>query len=389
MATSLSSERRTLFYFLTLYFFLTVVIFSLASYMYIRFEKELALGSHLPRLQSYAKDVIHRIRQMHESLLEDNYYPRYSAFRSAIYDADYTEIFSLITPHKIHFDQVLYKEGKKIYFIKEPDLYYLGAKYVIIEVDDDEAWLRKALGNIILFGSLFLLFMAGVGYFLAKLFIRPMKNSIILLNDFIKDTTHELNTPVSTILTNIETIRTDDERIRKKIGRIEIAARTIATIYDDLTYLLLHQKIPSKVERIDIAELLRQRIDYFKPLASSKKIRFITRLEPSYLRADRKKITRLIDNILSNAIKYNRPGGTIEVESFAGGFSIKDSGIGIPKERIREIFERYKRLSKAEGGFGIGMHIVYMIAREFGLDIKIDSEVDKYTKVSVLWKKRS
>ena len=59
--------------------------------------------------------------------------------------------------------------------------------------------------------------------------------------------------------------------------------------------------------------------------------------------------------------------------------------IGIPKEKINEIFERYKRLSQSEGGFGIGMHIVYMIAKEFGLKINIDSEVGKYTEVKVTW----
>ncbi|MRI83941.1 MAG: two-component sensor histidine kinase [Nitratiruptor sp.] len=353
--------------------------------MYFRFEKELALNAHLPKLQNYAKDVIHRIRQMHESLLEDNYYPRYSNFRSAIYDADFVQIFSLLRTQKIAFDKVLYKQGKQIYFIKEPELYYLGAKYVVIEIDDDEAWLHRAFANIVFFGSLFLLFMAVIGYFLVTLFLRPMRNSIVLLNDFIKDTTHELNTPVSTILTNIETIESDDPKLAKKIARIEIAARTIANIYDDLTYLLLHERLPSKIETIDVARLLGQRVDYFKPLAQSKRITFHLDLGPSRLRADRKKLARLIDNILSNAIKYNRVGGSIEVKSFEGGFWIRDSGIGIAKERIDEIFQRYKRLSKVEGGFGIGMHIVYMIAKEFGLKIAIDSQEGVYTKVEVRW----
>ncbi len=387
MAISLSSERKTLLYFLSLYIFLTVIIFSLASYMYLRFEKELILNSHLPKLQNYAKDVIHRIRQMHESLLEDNYYPRYSTFRSAIYDADHVKIFSLLKNEDIDFGHVLYKQGKHIYFVKEPELYYLGAKYVVIEIPDDEAWLHLAINNIIFFGSIFLLFMAVVGYFLTKLFLRPMKNSIMLLNNFIKDTTHELNTPVSTILTNIETIQTDDEKLRRKIVRIEIAARTIATIYNDLTYLLLHDKIPSKKEKIDIKELLKERLNYFKPLAETKKLHIKLHLEPSFLYADRKKITRLIDNIFSNAIKYNKVGGTIEVKSFKRGFSIKDTGVGIPKEKIEEIFERYKRLSSSEGGFGIGLHIVYMIAKEFDLRIKIDSKVNEYTKVTVTWQK--
>ncbi|MRI58371.1 MAG: two-component sensor histidine kinase [Epsilonproteobacteria bacterium] len=390
MDINLLSEKKSLLSFLGLYIFLTLIILSLSSFMYYRFQKEIVLSSHLPKLQEYAKDVIHRIRQMHESLLEDNYYPRYSNFRSAIYDADHVRIFSLLQTDRIDFSSVLYKVGDKIHFIKEPELYYLGAKYVIIEIEDDEAWITAVYKNIFTFGSLFLLFMAGLGYFLVKLFLRPMKNSILLLNNFIKDTTHELNTPVSTILANIETIDKSQipPKIVKKIDRIDIAARTISHIYKDLTYLLLHEKIPSTIEQIDINTLLEQRVEYFKTLADSKKITIEFHKAPSTLKADRKKIARLIDNLLSNAIKYNKLGGKIIITTSKEGFSIQDTGVGIPKEKIDEIFTRYLRLNSSEGGFGIGLHIVSMIAKEFGLSIDIDSKVDKYTKVSVTWPKK-
>ncbi len=389
MDTNLLSEKKSLYNFLGLYIFLTIIILSLASYTYYRFEKEIMLNSHLPKLHQYAKYVITRIRQMHKSLLEDNYYPRYSNFNSAIYDADYTKIFSLLKNESIDFGNMLYKKGKYIYFIKEPELYYLGAKYVIIEMKDDEQWLTNVYKNIAIFSLLFLAFMAVLGYYLVKLFLRPMKNSILLLNNFIKDTTHELNTPVSTILTNIETLQEKefDQKIKKKISRIEIAARTISTIYEDLTYLLLHEKIPSKPERIDINTLFRQRIDYFKTLANSKRLSIQFSPHPSYLEADRKKITRLIDNLLSNAIKYNRIGGKIIIKTFHNGFSILDTGQGIPKEKIDTIFERYKRFDTSEGGFGIGLNIVDMIAKEFGLKIQVDSQEGKYTKVTVSWGK--
>ncbi len=381
------SEKKSLLSFLALYIFLTLIIFSLASFMYYTFEKELALNSHLPSLQHFSKEVIRRIRQMHESLLEDNFYPRYSRFKSGIFDADHLKIFSLLHDNNIRFGQVLYKKGKHIYFIKEPELFYLGAKYVVIEIDDDEKWMERAYKNIAIYGALFLLFMAFIGYFLVRLFLRPMKNSITLLNNFIKDTTHELNTPVSTILTNIENIDESslDPKLRKKIGRIDIAARTISTIYQDLTYLLLHDKIPSKIELIDMSDLLAQRIDYFKTLAASKKITITFSPSPCYLEADRKKIARLIDNLLSNAIKYNKVGGSITIKTFTNGFFIQDSGVGIPKEKLDAIFERYQRFNSSEGGFGIGLHIVYMIAKEFHLSIRIDSKVGKYTKVEVTW----
>ncbi|BCD67724.1 two-component system, OmpR family, sensor kinase [Nitratiruptor sp. YY09-18] len=370
-----------------LYIFLTLIIFALASVMYYKFEKDVMLYSKLPRLQENSKDVIRRIKAMHESLLEDNFYPRYSTFHSAIFDADYKKIFSLLHNDAVDFNDYLYKKGKYIYFIKEPGLYYLGAKYVVIEVPDDEKWLTTLYRNIALYGTLFLLFMAVLGYFLVKQFLRPMKDSFLLLNNFIKDTTHELNTPVSTILANIETIDKNkiDQKVAKKLQRIDIAARTISTIYKDLTYLLLQDKIPSKIEKIDINSLISQRLTYFATMAEAKKIKISFSQSPTFLEADKQKITRLIDNLLSNAIKYNKVGGTIKITTFRNGFSIEDSGIGIPEEKKEEIFERYKRLTNSEGGFGIGMHIVLSIAKEFGLKIKIDSKEQKYTKVTVTW----
>ncbi len=387
MDINLTSEKSSLSKFLALYIFLTLIIFALAAAMYYKFEKEVMLYSRLPKLQEYSKDVIRRIRAMHESLLEDNYYPRYSTFKSAIFDADHVKIFSLLANNHIDFQNFLYKNGSYIYFIKEPSLYYLGAKYVVIEVRDDEAWLREVYKNILIFGGAFLLFMGGVGYFLVKQFLKPMKNSFMLLNNFIKDTTHELNTPVSTILTNIETIdkNTLPPKLAKKIDRIEIAARTISVIYKDLVYLLLKDKFPSTIEKIDINALIAQRIAYFKSMAESKRIKISFSQSPCFLQADRQKITRLIDNILSNAIKYNKIGGTIKIKTFFNGFYIEDSGIGIPEEKIGEIFERYKRLSSSEGGFGIGLHIVLSIAKEFGLTIKVDSKLQQYTRVTILW----
>jgi len=387
MDTSLLSEKKSLFSFLALYIFLTLIILSLSSWMYYKFQKEIMLSSHLPKLQEYAKDVIGRIKEMHASLLKDNYYPRYSSFKSAIYDADHTKIFSLLENEQIDFKSVLYKKDGVIHFIKEPDLYYLGAKYVIIEIKDDGKWLIEVRQNIVIFGSLFLLFMAVLGYFLVNLFLRPMKNSLLLLNNFIKDTTHELNTPVSTILTNIETIPQEElsPKLSKKIKRIEIAARTISHIYQDLSFLLLHKKLSSQLKEIDINELIAQRVEYFKTLADSKKITIKFFKSPSKLKADRKKMARLIDNLLSNAIKYNKIGGEIIIKTFPNGFIIEDSGVGIPQDKLKKIFERYIRVQNSEGGFGIGLHIVSMIAKEFNLKIDIESQLNRYTKVSVRW----
>ncbi|HEX5623193.1 MAG TPA: ATP-binding protein, partial [Sulfuricurvum sp.] len=92
------------------------------------------------------------------------------------------------------------------------------------------------------------------------------------------------------------------------------------------------------------------------------------------------------DNLLSNAIKYNRMNGTIIIRLEEGRLCIEDNGIGIPSSMISQVFERYARADKSVGGFGIGLHIVAMIAKEYNLTISIESEEKKGTKICVGWR---
>ena len=161
-----------------------------------------------------------------------------------------------------------------IHLVNIPESYYLGACYVIIKVKDDGIWLQETREMIIMVSLGTFLFMLGVGYILLRLFLKPMKDALELLDRFIKDTTHELNTPVSTIVANIEMVDTSklDEKLVKKISRIDIAAKTISNIYQDLTYLTLGNQIISNNENVDIEQLVKERIEYFKSLAKAKKV---------------------------------------------------------------------------------------------------------------------
>ena len=384
----LQSEKKTLFSFLFLYTFLIVLISVFVGMLYYNFEKDLMLQKKRMELQSYANDLIKRLKYLHFNFDKDQTYPRDKRYRSAIYDSDGVEIFSLLEDKSVDLNKIIYKKNNKIIYIKFPEAYYLGAMYVVIEVNDDEVWLLRIYKNIAIYGTLFLVFAMTVGYFLLNLFLKPMKDTIYLLDRFIKDTTHELNTPVSTILANIETIKRDllDKTISKKIRRIDVAAKTISNLYQDLTYLVLHNKIVAEDENINISQVLKERVEYFKVIAQSKRVSFILDIEDDvYLFIDRKRFSRMIDNIISNAIKYNRVGGKVEIVLKNSYLSIKDTGIGIEKDKIKEMFERYKRFDTSVGGFGIGLSIVSMIANEYDLKVEIESEVKKGTEVIISW----
>ena len=389
-ATNISrSERRTLLRFLGLYAFLAFLILILGSTIYYRLQKDLMLQTKRLKLEEYSKELIDGLKLLHIYFDRYRTYPRNPLYRSAIYDADKVQIFSTLKdPDGVRLDKVIYTTGRVIQYVHVLDSYYLGAKYVVVEIDDDRQWWMQTWKNILIYGGALLALFLVAGLVLVRLFLAPMRNAIHLLDRFIKDTTHELNTPVSAILSNVEMIDTDglDPKTAKKIARIEIAARTISHIYQDLTYLVLHHKVASNDEDLDLSRLVAERIDYFKILAEAKKIEIESDIQPGvHLHIDRGKMTRLIDNLLSNAIKYNRRRGSIFVRLRPGELLVQDSGIGMDDEALKEAFKRYKRFDESVGGFGIGLNIVAMIAKEYGLKVSIKSRKGHGSEVYVRW----
>jgi len=339
-------------------------------------------------LSNLTNEQIARLKTLHVNFDKNQTYPRDTRFNSAIYDSSLKEIFSTLTTKDVNLYDDIYIKNHHMYFIKELESYYLGARYIALEVPEPLQWNKKVYRNLILYGGILFSIVVLIGYFLLNLLLRPMRDAIALLDRFIKDTTHELNTPVNTILSNIEMIELDllEEPLRKKIKRITIASKTISNLYDDLTYLVLSHQILSHNEDVDLKTLIEERLEYFSLLCESKKIKITTHLQPHItLMIDRKKIAKLIDNILSNAIKYNKINGTIHVDLLKQCIRINDSGRGMDTSKTDQVFERYVRFDRSVGGFGIGLSIVAAIAKEYALHVKIDSALNQGTHVSISW----
>ena len=338
-------------------------------------------------LSTYAYEQIKRLKSLHHYFDDRRTYPRDRRFKSAIYDLEEVQIFSLLENKMIKFDEEIYQAGKKIHFVKILDNYYLGAKFPIIEVDDDRIWHQEIMKRIGIYGSLAFLILLLFSFLLAKLFLRPMRDSIMLLDRFIKDTTHELNTPLSAILANIEMMDKDVmiEKNRKKLDRIAIAAKTVSTLYEDLTYLTLEHERENEDEELDLRKIIIERIDYFESLSRSRQITIRRDLQEEQFVMDRKKFIRIVDNLISNAIKYNKRGGSIEITLSRRKLVIRDSGIGIDEEKIPYIFDRYLRFNSSEGGFGVGLSIVKKIMDEYAMHIEVDSTLGRGTRMILTW----
>ena len=383
----LGSEKKSLFRFLTLYVTMMVLMIVLLSAYYYQTQEKLMLSNQRALLFKYAYIQTKRMKVLHHFFDERVKYPRDPRFKSAIYDIEYKEIFSLLENKNVHFDEEIYILDKHIHFLKSLDDFYLGSKYMIIEVQDDGVWKESIWKSIIGYGlATFLLFLL-FGLYLSKLFLRPMRDSIVLLDRFIKDTTHELNTPLSSILANIEMMDTEVmvEKNRKKLNRINIAAKTVSMLYKDLTYLTLEQEKENHDEHIDIKVLISNRAEYFNSLVQSKQLKYILDLEEASVFMDKSKLTRVIDNLISNAIKYNKRSGVLGIRLRKKELNIWDTGIGIKEDKIPFIFDRYIRFNESEGGFGVGLSIVKKILDEYNINIEVISKENEGTKMVLKW----
>jgi two-component system OmpR family sensor kinase len=361
----------------------------LASWIFYVSSKHHLLDEQREILKYQSANVKSKLRMLHKTFDDTLIYPGSKTFDSAIYDLDKRYIFGTFEnrPTLEHIDH--YSDEKSLYHVTKIEPYYLGAAYLMVSKEIDKSPITALQEKIIWFMLAAGLFFTALGYFLGRLFTAPMRDSIEQMNHFIQDTTHELNTPISTILTNIEMIETYGKYEKsKELQRIEIASKTLSRIYEDLTYLNLNNDYYREVESVNITKLIEERIVYFSAIIQSRGLTTQLELIPEkMLEIDPNDAVRLIDNLLSNAIKYNKAKGTLTVKLTEESLRIIDTGIGIAQKDLKDISKRFKRANKSEGGFGIGLDIVNQVVNSYGFVFHITSELKKGTEVEIRWEK--
>ena len=385
----LNSEQRSLIRFLLIYLGSTFVLFSIASWIFYVSSKHHLLDEQQEILKYQSENVKSKLRLLHKSFDDVLIYPGSKTFDSAIYDLDQAYIFGTFKDRPALVDHDRYSDEKRLYHVAKIEPYYLGAAYLMLSKEIDKSPIAALQEKIIWFMLGAGLFFTVLGYFLGRLFTSPMRDSIEKMNHFIQDTTHELNTPISTILTNIEMIETYGKYEKsEELQRIEIASKTLSRIYEDLTYLNLNNDYYREVQSVDITKLIEERMVYFSTMLQSRGITTSLELIPEkLLEIDLNDGIRLIDNLLSNAIKYNKKEGTLTVKLTEESLCIIDTGIGIAPKDLKDISKRFKRANKSEGGFGIGLDIVNQVVNSYGFALHIRSALKKGTEVEIRWVK--
>jgi two-component system OmpR family sensor kinase len=297
-------------------------------------------------------------------------------FKYALFDKDQKVIYSNIK-HPISFSKQIYTFKGCTGIISANTFGHKGVYFVVIEEDmfismmDD--FTKKVLLTLI---GLFILFSL-IGYWLAKLFIKPIQIEREKLNRFINDSTHELNTPITALLMSIAS---KDLTSEKNINRIKLSANRISQIYEDLTYISLKDKeLNHPKEFLSFSNLLNEQISYIKPMAEKKKITIHTDIEEFSLFFDKESAIRLTNNLILNAIKYTNLNGNIYISLKDKTLIIKDDGIGISEDKLTDVFNRFCRATTTSGGFGIGLDIVNEVVKRYKIKLDLSSKLGSGT----------
>jgi signal transduction histidine kinase len=216
---------------------------------------------------------------------------------------------------------------------------------------------------------------------------------------FVSNVSHELRTPMASVKILCESLLANDhweeEVYREFLTDINDEVNRLNNLIDSLLYLVNLEKKELEInyEVTYVNYLVLNVIKRLKPLANKKNIdiKFIAD-EKIQMDADREKIQQCLFNIIGNAIKYTPENGHIDVSLYLDRLDhvlikVKDSGIGIPKERINHIFDRFYRVDEARnrktGGNGLGLSIAQQIILLHQGEIMAESQVDVGTTFTI------
>ncbi len=375
MGTKLIEKDKRYIYTLAFFYSLMVIlVVSIPAYFYISVEKKSYRDNQIQNLEHYAYSVeksIYDFSHTHKNIFD---FPRSLFYNAYLYDTSGNKIFG--TDNSAYslqaFDRGIPHIMSRTITLNTNRLH--AAKMVVTQTFSYDEIYYKALITALFLGAI-LFFMT---LFFIKISMKPLERVNRYLTIFFNDAMHELKTPLGVMQLNLEILKSKGNS--KVLKRLFNSVQSMILIYEDIEYHIKHTHVKYNPEQIDFTYFLKDRVDVFRDLASVKKITIDEDItENITLKMNRIELQRIIDNTLSNAIKYSNKHTRIHVllrvEEDKIMLSIMDEGIGI--KDTHKIFERYKREDTVKGGFGIGLSIVKYICDKNNILISVKTKKHK------------
>ncbi len=281
--------------------------------------------------------------------------------------------------NRFDIDIVPFSKNKSLYELSEDNnsLYilvpFVDSKEDILKIiypKKEYILLLKTMHKKILLQLLLLSLVAVLISILAALYaLKPLRNSLKLLEEFIKDIIHDLNTPITSILINLKMIQEKND----EIDSITRSAKNISMLHQNLNSYLKNQN--GVKEKFSLEKAIQEQVDFFAPLYDY--LTWEVKIDDITLITDKNAFSRILYNLFSNACKYNKTDGKITIKNSSSKLYITNNSYGI--KNPSQLFKRFYK--ESERGLGIGLHIVEKLCKELDIDKKLEVKDDD---VSVL-----
>lgn len=267
-----------------------------------------------------------------------------------------------------------------------------GWRIAFTDMTQEISTIRSLLRNLLLIGGAALVGFFFLSLLLARWATRPAERAWKQQRQFVADASHELKTPLTVVLSNVDMIQSyapgTDDRQRRWLGNIQSSSEQMKELVEEMLTLARSDNGGSQNvvrQRVNFSDLVAESILRFEPAIYECGKRLEEQVaEELYVMGDAGKLRRLIDVLLDNARKYTSEGGQIGVTLEGEGRSrvrltVRSQGTPIPEGELEQIFERFYRAdpSRTEEGFGLGLPIAREIAREHRGKLWAESSTEK------------
>jgi len=275
----------------------------------------------------------------------------------------------------------------------------LGVIQVGFPVGSDVSSLTTLLHLLLILGALTTLFSLGVGLFLANRALLPARVAYSRQRDFIADASHELRTPLTMMRSSLEfVLRGRDHLPPQDVALLDDAVLETGHLTALANSMLSLARLDADALRleeevVDLAEIARESTRWGQSLAERQGVTVeLCVEEPVLVLGDRALLQQVVLILIDNAVKYNRHGGRVTVSTDRAEadalLEVSDTGIGIAREHLDRLGERFFRVdtarSRESGGAGLGLSIGRSIATRHGGRLAIESELGSGTRVSLV-----
>lgn len=213
---------------------------------------------------------------------------------------------------------------------------------------------------------------------------------------FTADASHELRTPLATISTEVQWALARERSAGEFRGSLEVCARAagrMQSVIERLLFLARGEAVAANITPVRLDDVAREALDHVRALAFAAGLTVEIDAEPVTIQADRDRLLEAATHVLTNAVRYNVPDGSVNVSVRTSGplavLAIRDSGIGIPPDDLPHIFDAFFRgdpaRSRDTGGAGLGLAVARAVVEQQGGTISCESTPGQGTTIEMIW----